>query len=88
MRARATLETDAMTAWELFDKPGLSDLQSTAKKALQELVSTGIVQRMDKGIKGDPFRYFKRDEAGEMHKTNTRCPNCSVIWGGSTFRGY
>jgi hypothetical protein len=50
---------DAMTVLELFDKAGISDsLQSTAKHALQELVQTGLVQRIGRGIKGDPYLYF------------------------------
>jgi hypothetical protein len=50
-----------MMAWELFEKASIPDsLESTAKHALLELVSAGL-QRTGKGIKGDPFLYFKRD---------------------------
>jgi ribosomal protein L34E len=50
---------DALLAWELFEKAGISDsLEATAKKALLELVSAGLIQRSGGGIKGDPYLYF------------------------------
>ena len=52
-------EKDAMLVWELFDKAGFPDsLHGTAKKALQELVAADQVQRIGKGVRGDPFLYF------------------------------
>jgi hypothetical protein len=48
-----------MTALELFDKAGLSgQLEGTAKNALKQLLSAGLIQRLGKGVSGDPFRYF------------------------------
>jgi len=52
-------KADSLMAWELFHKAGISDsLTSTAKHALLELVSVGLIQRTGKGIKGDPYLYF------------------------------
>jgi hypothetical protein len=57
-------EKDALMEWELFDKANISDsLESTAKKALQQLFSAGQVQRIGKGVKGDPFLYFTANVA-------------------------
>jgi hypothetical protein len=48
-----------LTVLELFEKAGLSDsLVSTAKHALLELVSSGQVQRIGKGVRGNPYLYF------------------------------
>ena len=67
--ARAALESGRAEAWELFDKAGVSDsLESTAKKALQELVSAGLVQRIGKGFKGDPFLHFAAGDDPERTK--------------------
>jgi hypothetical protein len=50
---------DAPLAWELFEKASIPDsLESTAKHALLELVSAGLIQRTGKGIKDDPYLYF------------------------------
>jgi hypothetical protein len=46
---------DAMLAWELFDKANVGEIESMAKHALQELVSAGLVQRISKGIRGNPY---------------------------------
>jgi len=52
-------ENDAVMAWELFDKANLpASLKSTAQKALLELVKAEQVQRIGRGIKGDPYLYF------------------------------
>jgi hypothetical protein len=49
----------AVTMLELFDKAGLSGpIESTAKHALLELVSDGLVQRIGKGVRGDAYLYF------------------------------
>jgi predicted transcriptional regulator len=53
-------EKNARMTWELLEQAGISEsLVSTAKVALQQLVADGLVQRIDKGIKGDPYLYFK-----------------------------
>lgn len=50
---------DAMTRIELFDKAGLSgQLEGTAKNAIKQLLAAGQVQRIGKGIKGNPYLYF------------------------------
>jgi hypothetical protein len=52
-------ESEAITIQGLFEKAGLSwERASTAKKALQELVSAGLVQRIRLGVRHDPFLYF------------------------------
>ena len=49
----------ATTALDLFGKAGLlGPIESTAKHALQALTATGLVQRIGRGIKGDPYLYF------------------------------
>jgi len=53
-------EKDAITRWELFDKASLPNaLKRTATKALRQLLSAGQIQHNGKGIKGDPFLYWK-----------------------------
>jgi len=56
-------EKDAMMAWELFDKANLDSLgENTRTKALQQLLSAGQIQRIGKGIKGNPFLYWKAEK--------------------------
>jgi len=56
-------EKDAMMQWELSDKANLDSLgETTVKKALQELLSAGLIQRIGKGIKGNPFLYWKTEK--------------------------
>ena len=51
-------ENEAITARELFKKAGLSEMESTAKNALQQLVSAGLVQRTIREGRNKPLRYF------------------------------
>jgi len=53
-------EKDAIMQWELFDRANLDSLgETTVKKALQQLLSAERIQRIGKGIKGNPFLYWK-----------------------------
>lgn len=54
-------EKEAKMLWELRHEASISDCaESTVKKALLELLSAEQVQRIGKGIKGDPFLYWKQ----------------------------
>ena len=56
-------EKDAIMVWELCDKVNLDPLgESTVNKALQQLLSSGQIQRIGKGIKGNPFLYWKAEK--------------------------
>jgi hypothetical protein len=48
---------DAMTQAELF-KAGAIPSRTIGQKALKELLVTQRIERIGKGISGDPFRYF------------------------------
>jgi hypothetical protein len=49
---------EALLFWEVLDRAKLESYESTTKHALVELVSSGLVQRIGKGIRGNPFLYF------------------------------
>jgi hypothetical protein len=52
-------EKEGMTALQLFDKAGLSgQLEGTAKSAIKQLLAVGLIQRIGKGVSGNPFLYF------------------------------
>jgi len=66
-------ENEAITARELFKKAGLSEMESTAKNALQQLVSAGLVQRTIREGRNKPLRYFtvsvpREKQAGSKNK--------------------
>src|SRR5207249_2188950 len=66
-------EKDAMMQWELFDRANLDSLgENTARKALQQLLSAGQIQRIGKGIKGDPFLYWKAEKPEQSRKPNAQ----------------
>ncbi len=50
---------DAMTQAQLFAK-AMIPTKTTGQNALKELISAGQVERIGKGIKGDPYLYFLR----------------------------
>jgi hypothetical protein len=53
---------DAMMAWELFDKASLDSIETTAKRALEQLLSAGQIQRIGNGLRGKPFLYWKAEK--------------------------
>jgi hypothetical protein len=54
-------KAEALTQAELFEKAGIPS-KTTGGKALAELFSAGQIQRIGKGISGNPFRYFAGGE--------------------------
>jgi hypothetical protein len=52
-------EADAATAEALFQAAAIPT-RTTGQSALKELLAAGVVWRIRKGGKGDPFRYFAK----------------------------
>jgi DNA-binding transcriptional MocR family regulator len=50
-------ETEARSLQDLVSAARVS--RQTAQRALDELVREGMLNRVGKGKRGDPFRYFK-----------------------------
>jgi len=47
----------AMTQKELFEKAGIIAM-ATGQRALKQLLAEGKIDRIGRGIKGDPCRYW------------------------------
>lgn len=59
LAAMPAAKKDALLTWELFERAGLPDtMHSTAKVALHALVTGGVVKRIGKGIRGNPYLYY------------------------------
>ena len=56
LKCMPTSKDEPMTAAELFDKACIPT-STTGKKALQDLLSAGRIERTGKGGQSDPFRY-------------------------------
>jgi hypothetical protein len=60
---------EALMVWELLERAGIPQkFVSTAKKALQELASSGKVQRIGKGVSGNPFLVLRRCKMTERQR--------------------
>jgi predicted transcriptional regulator len=55
----AEMKGEGMTQDQLFQKACVSS-KTTGKKALNELLSAGLIQRVGKGSKGNLFWYFRK----------------------------
>jgi predicted transcriptional regulator len=53
----------AMTQDELFGQTGIVT-KTTEQRALKELLKAGLIQRIGKGCKGSPLRYFLENVPG------------------------
>jgi hypothetical protein len=51
------LRGDALTQAQLFEKAMIPS-RTTGQKALKELLSTDRIERIGKGVREDPYRYF------------------------------
>jgi hypothetical protein len=58
MKIMPSSKNEALTAKQLFAQIALS-ADTTGDRALRELFSAGQIQRIGKGCKGNPYRYFK-----------------------------
>ncbi len=50
-------KADALTQGELFERAGIPS-KTTGGKALRQLLDAGQIQRIGKGSRGNPYRYF------------------------------
>jgi hypothetical protein len=57
LRNMPRFKADALTQTTLFEKAGVVT-KTTGQRALAKLLSTGEIQRIGKGVNGNPFRYF------------------------------
>ena len=63
-------EARAMKAAELFEKAGVIT-KTTGRKALQQLLSEHEVQRIGRGARKDPYRYFLKDRGKSCELRST-----------------
>lgn len=54
----------AATADALF-RAAVIPSRTTGNHALEDLLAVGAIQRLGTGVRGNPFRYFKRSQASE-----------------------
>jgi hypothetical protein len=59
LRVMPESKASAMPTAEVFEAAAVPS-RTTGQKALKELLSEGKIQRMGKGTKGKPFRYFEK----------------------------
>jgi hypothetical protein len=64
-------EADASTVDMLF-RTALIPSRTTGHHALGDLLAAGAIQRLGTGVRGNPFRYFKRFIASEDRATRLR----------------
>jgi hypothetical protein len=64
-------EDQAATADALFQAAGKPS-RTTGNHALEDLLTAGAIQRVGTGVRGNPFRYFKRFQASEDRAARLR----------------
>ena len=67
-------EADAATVDALF-RTAVIPSRSTGNHALEDLLAAGAIQRLGTGVRGNPFRYFKRSIASEERTVRLRGVN-------------
>ena len=67
-------ESEASTIDALF-KAAVIPSRTTGNHALEDLLTAGAIQRVGTGIRGNPFRYFKRSIASEERAVRLRGVN-------------
>ncbi len=72
-------ENEPITTSELFQRAGLSEMEPTSKKALQQLVSAGLIQRTVRKGRNTPFRYFTRRTASEKPGSKNKRKNEALL---------
>jgi len=58
LKCLPNLRGDALTQAQLFEKATIPT-KTTGQRALKELLLTERIKRIGKGIKSDPYRYFR-----------------------------
>lgn len=61
LKCLPTMRGEALSQAQIFER-GMIPTKTTGQRALKELLSAGQIERTGKGIKNDPYLYFREEE--------------------------